>query len=166
MFFNAQQLELIQKIDCSRCSDRRACDGIKYECPKVNFHTLMMDDVSILKPESNHSENEALKPEFGFTKTTKGDFETRLYGKITRCRYKNKILSFFSSEEEAQALLLFFFSHDGYYYRAYRNRELPDDALERQMMSFQYPDNKSFFYAGWLCRFNKDDLMFLPLYAL
>ena len=108
MLFNEQQLELIQKIDCSRCSDSRACDGIRYECPKVNFQTLQVDDVSILKPETNHSENEVVKPEPCFTKTTKKEFETHLYGNITRCRFKNKILSFFSSEKEAQGLLFFF----------------------------------------------------------
>jgi len=159
MLFNEQQLKLIRKIDCSRCSDRRACDGIRYECPKVNLQTLQVDDVSILKPETNHSENEARKPEPCFTKTTKKDFETHLYGNITRCRFKNKILSFFSSEKEAQGLL-FFFSHDGLNYRAFRDKDLTDAALERQMMSFLYPDNQSFFYAGWLCRFNKEDLLF------
>jgi len=52
------------------------------------------------------------------------------------------LFNFFSSEEEAQALL-FFFSHDGCCYRAFRDRDLPDAALERQMMSFLYPDNRN-----------------------
>jgi len=159
MLFNNQQLELISRIDCSRCSDNRLCDQIRQECPKVNFHSLQVDDVSILKPETNHAENKARKPETDFAKTTRKDFETHLYGNITKCRHKNKILSFFSGEKEAQGLL-FFFSHEGQYYRTYYGKEQPDDLLERQMMGFLYPDNKSFFYAGWLCRFVKSDLLF------
>jgi len=160
MLFTNQQIELSQQIDCSRCSARRSCDQIRQECPKVNFQTLLVDDVSILKQESNPSENEAQKPETDFTKITRKEFETHLYQNITRCRHKNKILSFYSSEQEAQALLLFFFSHDGRYYRALREKDMPDAVLERQMMNFLYPDNKSFHYAGWFCRFNRDDLMF------
>ena len=161
MLFNNQQLELIRKIDCSRCSDHRACDQIRHECPKINLHSLMVDDISILIPsETKQVVKENDDQETEFIKTTKKDFETHQYGNITRCRHKNKILSFFSSEQEAQALLLFFFSHGGRYYRALREKDLPDAVLERQMMNFLYPDNKSFHYAGWFCRFNRDDLMF------
>jgi hypothetical protein len=158
--FNDRQRELINRIDCSRCSDNRACDQIRYECPKVNFHTLQVDDVSILKPEKCTAVNEANQPETIFTKTTRKDFETHLYGDITRCRHKNKILSFFSSEKEATGLLCFFFSHQGTYYRALREKSLTDAVLEQQMMDFLYPNNKSFRYAGWHCKFDNADMLF------
>ena len=158
--FNPQQQELAVRIDCSRCSDNRSCDQIRRECPKVNFHTLQVDDVSILKLETHHAENEGERPPTGFTKTTRRDFETHQYGNIARCRYKNKILSFFSSEKEVQGLFLFFFSHQGRYYRAFRDKSLSDAILENQIISFLYPENKSFVYAGWLCRFDAKDMLF------
>ena len=157
---NDRQRELLSRIDCSRCSDSRVCDQIRRECPKVNFQTFMVDDVSILTPEKNVEVIEAHVPETAFMSTTRKDFETRLYGNITRCRYKNKILSFFSSEKEAGGLLFFFFSHQGRYYRALRDKNLSDAVLEQQMMNFLYPDNKSFHYAGWHCKFNTADMMF------
>jgi hypothetical protein len=160
LIFNNHQRELIHRIDCSRCSDRRACDQIRHECPKIDLQTLLVDDVSILKPETGTAANEAQKQETGFMQTTKRDFETNLYGNITRCRYKNKILSFFSGEREAQGLLFFFFTHQGGYYRALRDKNLTDAMLEKQIMDFLYPDNKSFMYAGWQCRFNNADLLF------
>jgi len=161
MMFNKQQLELIQKIDCSRCNDRRACDQIKNECPKVNFHTLSVDDVSILKTSVTKQvikENDDQKIEF--LKTTKKDFETQLYENIIRCRYQNKTLSFFSSEKEVQGLCLFYFSHQERYYRVFRDKNLSDAALEKQIMSFLHPENKSFVYDGWLCRFDANDSLF------
>jgi hypothetical protein len=160
LIFNDRQREIIHRIDCSRCSDRRACDQIRHECPKVNLQTLLVDDVSILKPETGTVTNEAQKSEIGFMQTTKKDFETNLYGNTTRCRYKNKILSFFSGEREARGLLFFFFSHQGYYYRALREKSLTDAMLEKQIMNFLYPDNKSFMYAGWRCEFNTADLLY------
>jgi len=162
LFLNNQQWELISRIDCSQCTDSRSCDQIRYECPKVNFHTLQVDDVSILttKPETHHSENEGERAPIGFTKTTRRDFEKHQYGNISRCRYKNKILSFFSSEKEIQGLFLFFFSHQGQYYSAFRDKRLPDDTLEKQIQSFLHPENKSFVYDGWLCRFDANDMLF------
>jgi len=158
MLLNDKQKELINRIDCSQCNDRRACDQIRCECPKVNFHTLQVDDVSILKPEIiNESEH---VPDTGFAKTTKRDFETHMYGSISRCRFKNKILSFFSSEKEAKGHLLFFFSHNGRYYRDFRDENLTDTVLEQQVMNFLYPDNKSFVYSGWHCKFNAADMLF------
>jgi hypothetical protein len=160
LILNEKQRELVSRIDCFRCSDRRKCDRIRHECPKVDLQTLLVDDVSIMKPEKSTVSNEADKTESGFIKTTRKDFETHQYGNITRCRYKNKILSFFSSEKEAGSLLFFFFSHQGCYYRALREKSLTDAVLEQQMMSFLYPDNKSFMYAGWLCKFNAAEMMF------
>jgi hypothetical protein len=160
--FNDHQRELVSRIDCCRCSDRQGCDQIRYDCPKVDFQTLLVDDVSILKPEKDEAvaTNEADQPKTGFMKTTRKDFETHQYGNITRCRYKNKILSFFSSEKEASWLPLFFFSCQGQYYRALREESLTDAVLEQQIMDFLYPDNKSFMYAGWLCRFDTADMLF------
>jgi len=159
--FNKNQLELIRNIDCSRCSDSRACDGVKYECPKVNFQTLLVDDVSILKTfvtKQVIKENDVQEPDF--IKTTKNDFETHQYGNISRCRHQNKILSFFSGEKEVQGLYLFYFSHQGGYYRAFRDKNTTDAVLEKQVMNFLYPDNQSFMYAGWLCRFDREDMLF------
>ena len=158
--FNIQQQELAARIDCSRCADSRSCDQIRRECPKVNFHTLQVDDVSILKPETHYVENEGESLPAGFTKTTRRDFETHQYGNISRCKYRNKILSFFSSEKEIQGLFLFFFSHQGQYYSAFRDKRLPDDTLEKQIQSFLHPENKSFVYDGWLCRFDANDMLF------
>jgi hypothetical protein len=112
-----------------------------------------VDDISILKPalikESEH------EPDVGFTKTTKRDFETHLYGNVSRCRFKNKILSFFSSEKEVQCQ--FFFSYNECYYKALRNKSQTDTVLEQQIMNFLYPDNKSFSYRGWLCKYVTTD---------
>ena len=156
MLLNDKQWGLVNRIDCSRCTDRRACDQIRYECPKVDFHTLQVDDVSILKPEVI-KESEHV-PDAGFTKTTKRDFETHMNGNISRCRFKNKILSFFSSEKEAQGQ--FFFSHNERYYKALRDESLTDAVLEQQIMNFLYPDNKSFSYRGWLCMYVTNDGLF------
>ena len=153
MLLNDQQWELAGRIDCSRCSDRRMCDQIRYECPKVDFHTLQVDDVSILKPEKI-TESVPI-PDTGFSMITKGDFEKHLYGSISRCRCKNKILSFFSSEKEAQGQ--FFFSHNERYYKAVRDESLTNAVLEQQIMNFLYPDNKSFSYRGWLCMYVTND---------
>jgi hypothetical protein len=157
---NDKQRDLISRIDCSRCIDRRACDQIRRECPKIDLQTLLVDDVSILKPETGTLVNEDNNPENDFIITTRKDFETHQYGNIIRCRYKNKILSFFSSEKEAKSLLFFYFSHQGLYYRALREKSLTDAVLEQQVMSFLYPNNKSFMYSGWLCKFNSADMLF------
>ena len=159
--FNEQQLELIRSIDCFRCSDRRACDQVKYECPKVNFQTLVVDDISILKTSVTKKviiENDIQEAEF--IETTGKDFVTHLYGNITRCWFQNKILSFFSSEKEVQGYGFFYFSYQGNYYRGFRDKTLTDAILEKQIMNFLYPDNKSFMYSGWLCRFDKKDMLF------
>ena len=156
MLLNDKQRALVNRIDCSRCSDCRACDQIRCECPKVNFYTLQVDDISILKPvifkESEYEPNNS------FIKTTKRDFETHQYGNISRCRFKNKILSFFSSEKGAPCQ--FFFSHNENYYKAFRDESLTDAVLEQQIMNFLYPDNKSFSYRGWLCKFVTDEGLF------
>ena len=151
-----QQQKFISRIDCSRCSDRRSCDQIRCECPKVNFHSLQVDDVSILKPEIIKESEQV--PDTGFTKITKRDFETHLYGNVFRCRFKNKILSFFSSEKEAKGQ--FFFSHNERYYKALNGENLTDSVLEQQIMNFLYPDNKSFSYRGWLCKYVTNDGLF------
>ena len=156
---NDKQRELISRIDCSRCSDSRACDQIRCECPKVNFYSLEVDDVSILKPDIT-KENEPHVPDAAFTETTKREFETRLYGNISRCCFRNKILSFFASEKEERGLLLFYFSYKGRYYRSFRDHTLADDTLEQQIINFLYPDNKSFKYQGWLCKFDVKDCLF------
>ena len=156
MLLNDKQKELVNRIDCSLCRDRRSCDQIRYECPKVDFHTLQVDDVSILKPEivkkseQNHDTD--------FAKTTKREFETHMYGNISRCRYKNKILSFFASEKEARGQ--FFFSHNERYYKTLREESITDGILEQQIMNFLYPDNKSFAYRGWLCKYVTNDGLF------
>jgi hypothetical protein len=163
LILNDRQRELVNRIDCCRCIENRACDQVKSECPKVNFQTLLVDDISILKPETVMEAAEAGEThveETCFMQTTKRDFETHLYKNITRCRFKNKILSFFSSEKEAMGLLFFYFSHQGRYYRALRDKSLPDAVLEQQIMSFLYPDSRSFHYAGWHCKFNTADMMF------
>ena len=156
MFLNDKQTELVNRIDCSRCSHHRACDQIRCECPKVNFYTLQVDDAFILKPEITKESEEV--PDTGFTKTTKRDFETHLYGKVSRCRYKNRILSFFASEKGVQGQ--FFFSHDERYYKSFCDESLTDTVLERQVMNFLYPDNKSFSYRGWLCKYVTNDGLF------
>jgi hypothetical protein len=156
---NDKQRELVNRIDCSLCSDNRVCDRIRCECPKVNFYSLEVDDVSILKSEIIEK-SEPDVPNAGFTETSKREFETHLYGSISRCRFRNKILSFFSSEKEVKGHLLFFFSHNGYYYRSFRDNALTDTVLEEEITNFLYPDNKSFEYQGWLCKFIKKDRMF------
>jgi len=176
MLLNDKQRELVNRIDCSMCRDRRSCDQIRYECPKVDIHTLQVDDVSILKSEiikkseQNHdtdftktTKREIIKKseqnhDTDFTKTTKREFETHMYGNISRCCYKNKILSFFASEKEAQGQ--FFFSHNERYYKALREKSLTDGILEQQIMNFLYPDNKSFVYRGWLCKYITNDGLF------
>ena len=90
MLLNDKQRALVNRIDCSRCSDRRACDQIRCECPKVNFYTLQVDDVFILKPEIAKESDEI--PETGFIKTTKKDFETHLYGKISRYQKQREVI--------------------------------------------------------------------------
>jgi hypothetical protein len=132
MLLNDTQKELANRIDCSQCRDRRLCDQIRHECPKVNFHSLQVDDISILKPEI--IKKAEVIPETGFTKTTRRDFETHMYGNISRCRFKNRVLSFFSSEKGAKGL--FFFSHNERYYRSLRDESLPDTVLEQQVMNF------------------------------
>jgi len=156
MLLNDKQWELVNRIDCSRCSDRRMCDQIRYECPKVDFHSFQVDDVSILKPDVIKESEQV--PDAGFTKTTKRDFETHMNGIISRCRFKNKILSFFSSEKEAQGQ--FFFSHNERYYKALRDESLTDAVLEQQIMDFLYPDKKSFNYLGWFCKFDMKEGVF------
>jgi len=101
----------------------------------------------------NHIDN-------SFTKTTKHDFTTHLYGNISRCCFRNNILHFFSSEKEATGLSLFFFSHNNRYYRALRNANLPDSILEQQIMNFLYSDYESFMYRGWLCKFDTKERIF------
>jgi hypothetical protein len=122
----------------------------------VNFQTLQVDDVSILQPEIIKESEQV--PDTGFAKTTKRDFEMYMYGKIFRCRFKNKILSFFSSEKGAQGLL--FFSYNERYYKALRDENITDAVLEQQIMNFLYPDNKSFTYQGWLCKYVTNDGLF------
>ena len=95
-----------------------------------------------------------------FTKTTRRHFEKRMYESITRCRYKNKILSFFSSEKDVQGLFLYLFSYQGRYYSAFRDKSLTDATLEKQLMNVLFPENKSFHYKGWLCKYNAEDSMF------
>jgi hypothetical protein len=83
--------------------------------------------------------------------------------KPSACRkftYGNKILSFCSSEKEVQGSCLFCFSHQGRYYRGLCDTNITDAVLEQQVMNFLYPDNKSFMYCGWYCRFDSDDLQF------
>ena len=153
MILNNKQRELVNSIDCLLCSDRRPCDQVRCECPKVNLYTLEVDDVSILKPKTCLSQNKSKEQDIGFLETTKSDFDRHLYQKPTRCRYKNKILSFYSSEKEGLGLL-FFFSHNRRYYKAYRDISLDDTVLDNQMMNCLYPDNKSFRHRGWLCKYN------------
>ena len=158
--FNDQKRDFISRIDCSQCHIQNECDQIRNECSKIDFQTLTVDDMSILRPEAitNVKKCDAVSPDF--IEITRRDFEKHLYGNITRCRNINKTLSFFSSEKEVQGLCLFFFSHQGRYYRAFRDTNLTDSVLEQQIVSFLYPDNKSFMYAGWLCRFDRKDLLF------
>jgi hypothetical protein len=122
----------------------------------VNFYTLQVDDVSILKPEII-KEREHI-PDTGFSKTTKRDFETHMYGNISRCRFSNKILSFFSSEKGATGL--FFFSHNECYYKSLRDESLTDTVLEQQVINFLYSDTKSFNYRGWLCKYKANEGLF------
>jgi hypothetical protein len=124
----------------------------------VNFYTLQVDDVSILKPELIKEKEHV--PDTGFKEITKRDFETHLYGSIYRCRFQNRILSFVSSEKEATGLLLFFFAHNGRYFRVYRDRNVADAALDKQIMNYLYPDTKSFNYQGWLCKYVANDGLF------
>jgi hypothetical protein len=37
---------------------------------------------------------------------------------------------------------------------------LTDAALEQQVMNFLYPDNKSFMYSGWMCKFDRNNMLF------
>jgi hypothetical protein len=154
------QLELTGRIDCSRCHIRTVCDQIKSECPKADFRTLTVNDDSILTAEAGKNLKNCDGEPPGFIEITRREFEKHLYGNITGCRDKNKILSFFSSEKEVQDSGLFFFSHRGRYYRALRDTNLTGAALEQQVMNFLYPAGKSFMYSGWLCRFDRNDLMF------
>jgi hypothetical protein len=112
------------------------------------------------KPEKRPYVNAAGMSVSGFEETTLREFHAHMYGNTTRCRLQDRILSFFSSEKEASGLHLFFFSHRGRYYRAFRDRNLTDAALDREMMNFLYPDSKSFFYRGWLCRFSREDSLY------
>jgi hypothetical protein len=118
-----------------------------------------VDDISILQSDVGKM-NDRHVPDADFAETTKRDFETHQYGNISRCRFHNKILSFFSSEKEAQGLLLFFFAHNGRYFRAYRKESLADSTLDKQMMNCLYPDNKSFIYQGWFCKFDVKNRLF------
>jgi hypothetical protein len=120
---------------------------------------LEVDDVSILKPDTIQK-SEPDVPDTDFTETTKREFETHLYGNISRCRFRNKILSFFSSEKEVKGHLLFFFSYNGFYYRSFRDNALTDTILEEEITNFLYPDKKSIEYRGWLCKYDKKDRMF------
>jgi len=158
--FNDQQRDFISRIDCYRCHIHNECDQIKSECPKANLQTLTVDDMSILKPESmtNAKECDVAPPDF--IEITKRDFEKHLYGNISRCRFKNKILSFFSSEKEAKGHPWFYFSCNGRYYRSFRDNVLTDAVPEQQIMNFLYPDNKSFSYRGWLCMYATNDGLF------
>ena len=55
---------------------------------------------------------------------------------------------------------MFLFSCQGRYYKAFRDANLSDETLDRQIMSCLYPDNKSFVHAGWLCKFDANDRLF------
>jgi hypothetical protein len=160
MFLNPKQQNFISRIDCSRCHIKRYCDQIKSECPKANFQTLTVDDASILKPEAGTNAQKCDVTPPSFIEITRREFERHLYGNISRCRDRSKILSFFSGEKEVQGFSLYVFSHQGRYYRALRDTSLTDAALEQQVINFLYPDNKSFMYAGWTCWFNRENLLF------
>jgi len=76
-----------------------------------------------------------------FRKTTKHDFRKHIYGKISRCCFRNNILYFFSSEKEATGFCVFFFSHNKRYYKALRDVNLTNTILEQQIKDFLYPDD-------------------------
>jgi len=154
-----RQKELAGRIDCSRCDSNRLCDRVISECPKVNFFTLQIDDENILKPEPETVEKESREFDVIFQETTKKDFDIHLYNNITRCRYQNRVLSFFSSEREVQRPI-FFFAHQGRCFKALQDKSVSDDSLDRNIINFLFPDKKSFAYKGWFCRFDAKEMLF------
>lgn len=97
----------------------------------------------------------------GFSETTKEDFDLFLYSDILRCRFANKVLSFFSRNKHASlGRYLMFFTYQGRYYKACRDKNLSDEELDRQIWTFLYPGRRSFMYQGWWCRYNTHDRLF------
>ena len=141
--------EVKQSCDCGR--DDNWCN----DCQE-NVYFLSKK----VKKQKRKPKNEVEIPQADFTKISKRHFDKHLYGNTSRCKYKNQILSFFSSDEDVEGLFLFCFSYQRRYYSAFRDKTLPDAILEKQIMDVLFPENKSFHYKGWLCKYNANDSMF------
>ena len=44
MLLSDEQWELVDKVNCAKCKDREGCDAVKYDCPRIDFKNMVIDE--------------------------------------------------------------------------------------------------------------------------